>query len=266
MSVATTTAIAIAGGIAAAGSVASSAIGASAAKSAAGTQATAEGKAISLQQQEWEQQQANEAPFLAAGESALPQLEADITNPDFSKYPGGPFTAPTLAEAEQTPGYQFTLGQGTQAINEQAAATGDLLSGTTGTALEQYGEGLAGSTYNADYQRALQTYMENYGVWNQDTTNQVNRLQTLANLGSNTAQQLGTFGQQAATNQGNETVGLGTALASGTVGAANAVSSGFGGLTNFASSLPLYSLLGQQQQMANRSSYSNPSNFVNGPG
>lgn len=258
MSVATTTAIAIAGGVAAAGSVASSAIGASAAESAAQTQAGAEGKAISLQQQEWEQQQANEAPFLEAGKSALPELQADINNPAFSQYPGGPFTAPTLAEAEQTPGYQFTLEQGTQAIDENAAATGNLLSGTTGTALEQYGQGLAGTTYNQDYQRALQTYMENYGVWNQDTTNQVNRLQTLANLGSNTAAQLGTFGQQAATNQGNEIVGQGTALASGTVGAANAISSGLGGLTNFASSLPLYSLLGQQQQALNQSSYYPP--------
>jgi hypothetical protein len=253
VSVATTTAIAIAGG------VASAAIGANAATSAAGTQAKAEGSAINLQQQEWEQQQQNEAPFLAAGKSALPQLEADVTNPNFSTYPGGPFTAPTLAEAEQTPGYQFTLGQGTQAIDENAAATGNLLSGTTGTALEQYGEGLAGTTYNADYQRGLQTYMENYGVWNQDTTNQVNRLQTLANLGSNTAAQLGQQGQAAATQQGNEIVGQGTALASGTVGAANAITSGLGGMTNFASYLPLYSLLGQQQQMLNQSGYVNPS-------
>src|SRR5260370_42035278 len=34
------------------------------------------------------------------------------------------FTAPTLAQAEQSPGYQFTLEQGTRAIDQNAAANG----------------------------------------------------------------------------------------------------------------------------------------------
>jgi hypothetical protein len=248
---------AIIGGVSA---VAQGTIGAVGAESAANTQANAEGKAIKQQQQEWQQKQANEAPFLSAGQSALPQLEADVNNPAFSQYPGGAFTAPTLAEAEQTPGYQFTLEQGTNAINQNAAANGSLFSGNTGKALTDYGQGLASTTYNQDYQRALQTYMENYGVWNQDTTNQVNRLQTLANLGSNTAAQLGQQGQAASTNIGNELVGQGTALASGTVGATNALTGAIGGFT---SSLPLYSLLAQQQKMLNQSGY-NPAADPNG--
>jgi hypothetical protein len=257
MSVATTTAIAIGATAVAAGGVASSIIGANAAESAAQTQANSEQSAINLQQQEWQKQQANEAPFLQTGESALPQLEADVNNPNFSKYPGGAFQAPTAAQAEQYPGEQFQLSQGAQAIDENAAATGNLQSGTTGEALENYGQGLAQTDYGNVYNQALQQYMTNYGVWNQDTTNQVNRLQTLANLGSNTAAQLGQQGEAAAQTQGNELVGQGTALASGTVGAANAITSGIGGITNFASSLPLYSLLGQQQQNLNASSYGN---------
>lgn len=258
-------AIAIAGAATAAGGVASSAIGASAAESAAQTQANSEQNAINLQQQEWTQQQANEAPFLSAGDSALPQLQADINNPAFSQYPGGTFTAPTAAQAEQYPGEQFQLSQGTQAINENAAATGNLQSGTTGEALQNYGQNLAQTDYGNVYNEALEQYMTNYGVWNQDTTNQVNRLDTLANLGSTTAAQLGQQGQAAASNEGNELVGQGTALASGTVGAANAINSGIGGLTNFASSLPLYSLLGQQQQALNASGYgSDSADFYNG--
>lgn len=262
MSIATTTAIAIAGTAAAVGGIGSAVIGADASKSAAQTQAGAEGKALDFQEQEWQQQQANEEPFLQQGQTAVNNLANLVNNPSFSQYPGGTFQAPTLAEAEQTPGYEFTLQQGTQALDKSAAATGNLFSGTQGTALQQYGQGLAGTTYNADYQRALQTYMENYGVWNQDTTNQVNRLQAMANLGGNTAANLGTQGQAAATNTGNELVGQGTALASGTVGAANAINSGIGSMTNFASSLPLYSLLAQNQ---NKSAYSsNMSNTTAG--
>jgi hypothetical protein len=251
-------AIAIAGAATAAGGIASSAIGANAAESAAQTQANAEGKAISLQQQEWQQQQANEQPFLTQGSTAVNNLAKLLNSPTFSKYPGGTFKAPTAAQAEAYPGEQFQLQQGAQAIDENAAATGNLNSGTTGEALINYGQGLAQTDYGNVYNQALQQYMTNYGVWNQDTTNQVNRLQNLANLGANTAANLGTQGQAAATNEGNELVGQGTALASGTVGAANAEIGGISGLTNFAGSLPLYSLLNQNQQMLNTSAYAPP--------
>src|SRR5271165_7230720 len=59
---------------------------------------------------------------------------------------GQGFQAPTLEQAQQTHGYQFNLQQGTQAIDQNAAATGNLLSGNTGTALEKYGQGLASTT------------------------------------------------------------------------------------------------------------------------
>jgi hypothetical protein len=265
--IATGTALAIGLGATAAGGIASAAIGANASESAAQTQANSEQGAINLQQQEWQTQQGNEAPFLQAGESGLSQLQSDVTNPAFSQYPGGTFQAPTAAQAEQYPGEQFQLQQGAQAIDENAAATGNLNSGTTGEALQNYGQNLAQTDYGNVYNQALQQYMTNYGVWNQDTTNQVNRLQSLAQLGSNTAAQLGQQGQAAATNAGNEIVGQGTALASGTVGAANAINSGIGSVTNFASELPLYSLLGQQQQSLNASSYGSisPSAIANSP-
>ncbi len=248
-------AVAIAGVASAGASVASGVIGANAAESAAQTQANAEGKAINLQQQEWEQQQQNEAPYLQAGNEAVGDLSRLVTSPGFSTYPGGTFKAPTAAQAEAYPGEQFQLQQGAEALGEQASAMGDVGSGTEGTALENYGQNLAQTDYGNVYNQALEQYMTNYGVWNQDTTNQVNRLQALTNTGSNTAAQLGQQGQAAATNQGNELVGQGTALASGTVGAANAETGALSGLTNFASSLPLFSLLGQEQQALNTSGY-----------
>jgi hypothetical protein len=257
MSVATTTAIAIGVGAAAAGSVASSAIGASAAKSAASTQAKGAQNALDFQEQEWNQQQQNEAPFLKAGTQGVNSLAELLKTPGqglLSQYPGGNFTAPTLQQAEQAPGYQFQLEQGTNAINQNAAATGNLLSGNTGKALTDYGQGLAQTDYNNLYGQALNTYLTNYGVWNSGQTNEYNRLAGLAGIGSNAAANLGSQGQAAASNTGNLDVGQATAQASGTVGAANAVSGGINSLSGLASEIPLYSLIAQQQQ-ANRSSY-----------
>ena len=74
------------------------------------------------------------------------------------------FTAPTLAQAEATPGYQFNLQQGTQAIDENAAATGTLMSGNTGVALQKFGQGLAQNTYQQAYQNALNQYTTNVGA------------------------------------------------------------------------------------------------------
>lgn len=44
---------------------------------------------------------------------------------------------------ESTPGYQFRLGQGTQAIDRSAAARGRLFSGATGMAQQRYGQDYA---------------------------------------------------------------------------------------------------------------------------
>lgn len=250
--VATGTVLAIGLGASAAGGIATAAIGAHGAKEAASTQASADQTAQQIQQAEWTQQQANEKPFLQAGQGALADLQKDVEDPNFSKYPGGTFQAPTLAQAEQMPGYQFQLEQGTNAIDQNAAANGSLLSGNTGKALTDYGEGLASTDYGNLYNQALQQYMTNYGVWNNDTTNQVNRLQTLANTGLNSAANLGSEGQAAAQNTGNLAVQQGTALASGTVGATNAINGGINSVTSAASQLPLYALLAQQQ---NNSSY-----------
>jgi len=67
-----------------------------------------------------------------------------------------------LAQAEQNPGYQFALQQGTTALDKGAAARGNLLSGSEGTALQQYGQGLGEQNYQQVYNNALQNYNTNY--------------------------------------------------------------------------------------------------------
>lgn len=55
--------------------------------------------------------------------------------------------ASALQSLQNTPGYQFQQQQGNNAINAQAAATGQLASGNTALALSNYNQGLAGTTY-----------------------------------------------------------------------------------------------------------------------
>ena len=54
-----------------------------------------------------------------------------------------------LTQLQTTPGYQFSLGQGDNAINAAAAAGGTLNSGNQATALSNYNQGLAQNTYQS---------------------------------------------------------------------------------------------------------------------
>ena len=127
-----------------------------------GSQAAQQAQALELQNQQAAQGSqatatstnvANEQPYQQLGQTSAGNLNQLLSQG---------FTAPTLQQAEQTPGYQFQLQQGTNAINENAAANGTLMSGNTGKALQQYGQNLGQSAYQQTYQNALNSYMANY--------------------------------------------------------------------------------------------------------
>ena len=59
--------------------------------------------------------------------------------------PGGNTTATNAFQT--SPGYQFQLGQGTQALDRSAAGSGLFGSGNAAMALNQYGQGLANQDY-----------------------------------------------------------------------------------------------------------------------
>jgi Chaperone of endosialidase len=67
-------------------------------------------------------------------------------------------TQSALTQLKTSPGYQFSLGQGNNAINAQGAATGQTGSGNEALALQNYGSGLASQTYN-NYVAGLQPYL-----------------------------------------------------------------------------------------------------------
>jgi hypothetical protein len=212
--------------------VAGSAMSSSASKSAADTQAAAANNATALQEAQWEKTQQNLQPYMDLGSSYINPLKAALSNPTLTQQ----FSAPTAAQAQATPGYQFTLQQGLKATQNSAAARG---LGTSGAALKgatTYATGLADSTYNDVYNRALQTYNTNYNT----ASNNVNRLQSVVGSGQNAAAGLGSLGAQTANSIGNTLTGAANASASGTIGSANALSSG---LNSVASGAMTYGLL-----------------------
>lgn len=259
--------------IAGGATLAGAAISSSGAKSAANTQADAANRATDLQNQQWQQTQSNMRPYLQLGGSAMsPLLKAmgynAAQNPDGTYHFDGidasnplmqRFAAPTAAEAEATPGYQFTLQQGLKATQNSAAARG---LGTSGAALKgasTYATGLADSTYNDVYQRALNTFKTNYGAASDNAA----RLQGMVSNGQNAAGGMGALGAQTTANIGNTITSGANAQAAGTIGSANALTSALGSMGNNAM---IYGLTQNNAGISNadvEASHSAGMNYIN---
>lgn len=164
------------------------------------------------------------------------------------------FSAPTAAEAEATPGYDFTRTQGINALQNSAAARGGLLSTGTAKNLADYTTGLANTTYGDTFNRALSTYNTNYSTFRNNQNDLYNRLFGTTQLGAGAA---GAYNSTSAgtTNAlnsnlignaemvGNDIMGVGNAQAAGRIGSTNALLGGIGGAAN-AAGQTLQSLLG----------------------
>lgn len=173
-------------------------------------------------------------------------------------YPGGAFSAPTAAQAQATPGYQFGLQQGEGALQAGAAAGGSLLTGGTQNALDQYAQNYADTNYNNVYNQALQTYGTNYNTWANQQAKEYNQLASQAGMGQTTAQ---TLNQQGLTSTGQIANTLNTtgqqigqqntnaaaATASGYIGSANAIGGAISGAAANSSQMAmLYALMNGQ--------------------
>lgn len=204
------------------GGIASAAIGSSAASSAANTEANASNNASQVELNMFNQTQANEAPYLAAGGNALTALQSGIgIGPGTGNTGTGPLNAPfTTADFQNSPGYQFQLQQGENAVLNNRSALGGVNSGNTLKALTSFGQGVA----NQDYWNA-------YNAYTTAQNQKFGQLQTLAGSGQNAAANLGALGAQTGASVGNNIVNAGNASAAGTVGSANAISNGISGLS-----------------------------------
>lgn len=168
--------------------VGSALIGARSARKAANTQADAAQAAAQVQKEIFDQTSEYFAPYREAGENAL-----------------RPYVDQIGTEFTKTPGYDFRLQQGLDAIEGSAAARGGLYSGATMQALQNYGQDYATNAYEG---------------W-------LNRLGGLTNMGQASAGQQAAAGQNFANATGNYLTQAGNAQAAGTMAVGNALNQGF---------------------------------------
>jgi hypothetical protein len=205
------------------GAVVGGLIQANAAESAAQTQANALTNAQNIQQRMFNQVQANEAPFVQAGQGAISNLNylLGIGNQP-NQAPGGtagggfgslnaPFTADTFKTL--SPAYQFQLQQGRQVVLNQDASSQGAESGAAMKDLISFNQGMANTSFN--------------NAFNQYQTQQQNtfsRLQNIAGLGQQAGAGYTSGAPQFAQSIGSTAGQIGTAQAAGQIGVANAFS------------------------------------------
>lgn len=142
------------------------------------------------------------------------------------------FKAPTAEEAAGTPGYQFQLQQGLNAVQNSAAGRGGLLSGRTLADLNNYAQGTASTNYQNTFQNKYQQYQSAYETFLNNQNNTYQRLMGLSGQGLQAAGGAGNL----ISNIGGDIASLygqqGAARAQGTIGAANAYGSILPGISN----------------------------------
>lgn len=208
---------------------------ASAAKSAAATQANASNIAQANTMAMFNKTQANLAPFISGGTAGFNAL----TNLTGTGPGGNPLTAPltapfqpTMAQLAQTPGYQFTLGQGELATQNSFAAQGLGSSGAAAKGAANYAENLASTTFQNQFQNYLTQNSQIYSMLSGVGTTGENAAAGQGSLGMTATGQAGAYGTAAAAAQAAGTVGSANAIS-------NAITSGTGGINNAAMMLAL---------------------------
>jgi hypothetical protein len=168
-------------------------------KSAADAQKASANKSLKLQKQVYEKTYADYSPYRDFGKNALGAYSYEMgLGPKPANYTG--FT--------ETPGYQWQLGQGQDAINAQAGARGGLVSGRTLQDLSTYNQGLASQEYN----------------------NWLARIAGGVDTGMNASGAAAQAGQSYANGAANSLAARGNASAAGSIGMANAFNDTIGNI------------------------------------
>lgn len=164
------------------------------------------------------------------------------------------FSSPTAVTEQNDPGYMFRLQQGQTALENSAAARGNLLTGGTAKAETDFAQNDASNEYQNVYNRSLQNYNTNYNTFTNDQTNTFNRLSALSGTGQVSANNLSSAGLATANNiaginaNAGQQIGqninnAGAANASGYIGGANAINGGITGLSSSLNNLALLQAL-----------------------
>lgn len=150
--------------------------------------------------------------------------------------------APTQAELEATPGYQWNLAQGLKSVESSNAAKGLGVSGAALKGAARFATGLADNTlqtqagiFGQNYDRNMNAISGDANRFQNNLGNVLNPLMTLYSSGQSSAAQTGALGSQAITAGNNALIGAANARAAGDVGSAKALGSGFTNAANGAS-------------------------------
>jgi hypothetical protein len=175
---------------------------------ASGAQAGAANNATNLSKEQFEYQKQNALPYQQAGVAALGQMQDPSFQHNFS---AADFTA--------SPGYQFSLKQGQDAINAANAASGNSVSGAGLAALSNYNVGAA----DQEYQQAFNNYQTEQNA-------KFGRLSTLASGGAGANAAMGGAAQAYAGQAGGNMIGAGNAQGAGMMAGVNALQKGISGV------------------------------------
>lgn len=203
--------------------IGSAAIGASSAKKAASAQASAAEKAADAQleatrltvdeeRRQYDQSREDLAPYRETGYGAL---DAQNYLVGLGEKPEG------YAGFEASPGYQFRLDQGQEALERNAAARGLRLSSGTMKDMMRFGQGEASQDYWNQYNA-----LAGLSGTGQSATN------TTAQLGANAAGNIGNALMAGGQAKANAYTQSGQATASGIMGANSAIQGGIGNMSS----------------------------------
>ena len=215
----------------------SSSQAASASQNAAATQSASADRATALQREMYYQNRADMAPWRTAGVGALGTLQNELGN--YAGYVKDPSTY------LQSPGYDWLVQQGVNAIDRGASATGKLDSGQRSKDLMAYGQGMAAQ----DYGNFLGRYSDLLNKYSGIAGTGMTSAGQMGAYGQNLGNQLGQYGQNYATGAGNSMMAGGNAMAGGMINAANARTGMYNNLSQIGSNAAnQYSMMNYLQQ------------------
>lgn len=160
-------------------------------------------QAAAVQMEMFNKLQENLRPYREEGAEALTKFGDLVGTFNFD---------PTMAQLEQTPGYQFAKTQGMKGVQNAASARGLADSGAALKGAASFATGLADQTFQNQFKNALTSYETNLGGLGQ-----------LAGMGQNAAAGIGAGAMQTGQGVASNMIGAGNAAAGNWMNMGNAV-------------------------------------------
>jgi len=198
----------------------------------AGTLAKVQGEIQGLQAQIDTAKGQQQTQAAATSQENAPSLQS-LVNPDLgsfgslSKPYGEQFQAPTDITEQNDPGFKARLDLGQKVLERSQAARGGALTAGASKAVNQFAQDYASNEYSKVFDRSLTDYTTKYNAYNNDQTNQFNRLASLLGVGQQSASQLQNAGQNSANNSSQIALNVGSNMAADTNAAGAARASGY---------------------------------------